>query len=160
MSDFDVSGGDTPQTPETLPSRPPWLLLAVVLLVAWMFWSGRNPQPQPNPDDQTIIIDDDQPPKPDVISIDGGWLVFVLEKTSPTADQSEVLTDGAFFDSLKSKGMIGHRTYDDEQIEAKPLIDWAVGRGLAPPLVFVVKDKQPKKAVAFINRDSVTGLIE
>lgn len=158
MSEFDVSGV-TPQTPTAMPSRPPWLLIAVVMIAGWLFVSGRNePTPTPDPDDQTIVIDDDQ--QNDGVSIDGGWLVFVLEKTAPTADQSEVLTDSAFFDSLKSKGMVGHRSYDDEQAEAKPLIDWAVGRGLAPPLVAIIKNKQILQAVTFTNRDSVRGLIK
>jgi hypothetical protein len=142
---------------ETMPAkckpRINWTVVVVAVAALWFFAGRPTPGPDPYDDDREEQIDDDRQ------AISGSWLVFVLEKTSPSADQAEVLNDVAFFEELKQKGMIAYRTYDDDQAEAKPYIDYANGRGLSPPLVAVVKDREIVLTKPFKDRTSVTEAI-
>lgn len=139
--------------PASCKPRINWTVVVLAIVALWFFAGRPSPGPEPDNDDREEQIDDDRQ------AISGSWLVFVLEKTSPTADQAEVLNDVAFFEELKQKGMIAHRTYDDDQPEAKPYIDYANGRGLSPPLVAIVKDREILMVKPFKDRKSVTEAI-
>lgn len=160
--EFDVSydGSSLAIDRDTTPQprkQTDWLLIAIIVMAGWWWMSNQTgPSPGPNPDDQTIIEDGDSSP----INVDGCSMVFVFEKTSPTAEQSALLNDFAFFDGLKSQGMKSYATFDDEQPEAKPYIEYANGRGLASPLVAIVKDKAITKAGPFNDRQSLTELMK
>jgi len=157
--EFDVGDGNDPLViPSKSESKQPnWLLVAIIVAAGWWFITNQSDSsPHPQPDDQSIIDGGDSVP----INIDGCSIVLVFEKTAPTADQSELLTDFAFFDDLKSQGMQTYATFDEEQPEAKPYVDYANGRGLAPPMIAIVRDKQIQRAGPFTSRQSVMEFLQ
>lgn len=154
-----IEDAPSPQKPTPLPSvvqvnvpskQPSWLLIAIVAVCAYLYWTRQQPQPSPQPDDQTIVVDDDTQPQPQPTPVDlkGSTLVFVLENTSPTANQTEVMLS-VNTQELRSRGFEGFRRYDEEQAEVQSLVEHAVSKNTPSPFVVLMRDKKCIKLAPF-----------
>lgn len=147
----DVSLGETDAPlllvqPSEPKSNPLWTyaIIALLCFVGWNLYQ-KHYAPAPDDDDTVIIDEDDNQPTPEpVIDTKGAWLVFVLENTTATADQT-LLLQGIDDDWGKSRGLKGVRRSDEEQDPGKSLVEYGIGRGVASPLMAIVKDKTPIK---------------
>lgn len=145
---------DTPVTPAAKPKQQvPWLLIAVIVIAGYLYFSKQAPSPSPNPDDQTIIVDDENQPSPQPqpqpsIDLKDATLVFVLEAIAPTAEQTNVMLS-VTTQSLQARGMKGFRRYDEEQPEVQELVDLAVSKNTPSPFVAILKDKAILRLASF-----------
>lgn len=125
-----------------------WFLVAAIAFFAWNYYHNQV-KPAPDDDKSVIIDEDDEQASPEpVIDTKGAWLVFVLENTTATADETLVL-QGIDDDWGKSRGLKGVRRSDEEQEPGKSLVEYGIGRGVASPLMAIVRDKTPIKVSPF-----------
>lgn len=151
MSDEIDLTGDTPQTTKRTNGLPWWVPIAAIIAVwFWFTYQANRLDPAPLPDDQSVVVDDDdkQSPQPVPVNLKDSTLIFVYEGTAPTASQVEVMTSITSA-SLQARGMKGFRKYDQQQNEVTALVDYAVSKNTPPPFIALVRDKQPIKLSSF-----------
>ncbi|MDM4015818.1 hypothetical protein [Roseiconus lacunae] len=100
------------------------------------------------------IDDEDQTTPRDLA---GHWIVVVWEGTSPTPDQL-VAVDYAK-DQVAPKQLAGFRSYDEEQTDADPFIQHALGRGVATPAVFLTHNKRIVDCAPFGGLDDMRRIL-
>lgn len=151
MSDEIDLTGDTPQPSPKAAGLPWWVPVAAIIGVwFWFTYQASRPDPAPQPDDQSIVIEDDTQPSPQPITTDlkDSTLIYVYEGTAPTASQVEVMASKTTVE-LQARGMKGFRKYDQQQSEVVALVDYAVSKNTPPPFIALVRNKEPIKLAPF-----------
>ncbi|MCD0459134.1 hypothetical protein [Roseiconus lacunae] len=118
-------------------------------------YGDQQHQIEPAPFDQQ---DERQDEKRESKDLSGCWLVFVIENTAPTAEQIEAMREYDA-EAVEALGMKGFFRIDEEQEEAQSLIQYALGRGVGTPAVFLMRDKEPIACEPFRNVDDIKRLI-
>lgn len=144
--DFDVSIDGQASIPLGNQSTgPSWQTVVLVLVIAFFAWQYfDSPKPSPNPHDDTIIVDDEKQPKPDpdnVVDYSGATIYFINEKPATSADEKMVIAHGTSDAFIASRKLEGFRWWDEEQDEAKAIVDHAVAKNTPPPIVALIRDK-------------------
>lgn len=152
MSTIDVGVASDSEFESSPPVQQPGsnrnLLLIVAAIIAAVLWfQSQKSQPAPQPDDGTVVVDDDKQVQPQPgPSLKGTHLVYVFEATGYPVYIDDVI-ESQTTESLKAAGFTGWRSYDDDMDEVKELVDFAASKNIAVPFVALVKDLKSKQPV-------------
>jgi hypothetical protein len=124
------------------------LSLFLLLVLGAMFFGSGGGDVSPNP--PAPFEQEDRQAR----DLQGADFVFVYEGTAPTADQEEAFQIYGD-EKLKSLGLRTWRRWDEENPAAEPCVEYALGRGVALPAMFLVRDKNIVDCAPFHNTQDV-----
>jgi hypothetical protein len=156
INDVSLAETDAPLlfVPPNEPKSNSLWTYAIIALLCFVGWTQYQKRYTPAPDDDTIIIDEDKRNSPDpnpqptpqpVVDFKGATVYFINEKPASTASEIEVIQYGSSDSFIKSRGFKDFRWWDDDQEEAKLIVDHAVSKNIPPPFIAIIRNKDVLK---------------